>query len=67
MMLGFLNGKVHFDHANPNSESSTDARRELAHLDYSPLKRVTGRSFAMALLVSMGGLIFGWVAPSLLS
>ncbi|ROV91207.1 hypothetical protein VMCG_09373 [Cytospora schulzeri] len=55
-----LNGKVNFDHVNPNSDASTDARRELAHLDYSPLKRVTGRSFVMGLLVSMGGLIFGY-------
>ncbi|ROV96108.1 hypothetical protein VSDG_05014 [Cytospora chrysosperma] len=55
-----LNGKVNFDHVNPNSEASTDARRELAHLDYSPLKRVTGRSFVMGLLVSMGGMIFGY-------
>lgn len=58
MMLG-LNNTVNFDHVNPNSDASTDARRELAHLDYSPLKRVTGKSFVMGLLVSMGGLIFG--------
>jgi SP family sugar:H+ symporter-like MFS transporter len=32
-----------------------------ASLDYSPLPRLTGRSFGMALLVSMGGLIFGYV------
>ncbi|TRX94367.1 hypothetical protein FHL15_004834 [Xylaria flabelliformis] len=31
-----------------------------AALDYSPLRRVSGRSFAMGLLVSMGGLIFGY-------
>ncbi|KUI66941.1 High-affinity fructose transporter ght6 [Cytospora mali] len=55
-----LNGRVNFDHVNPNHEKCTDARRELAHLDYSPLKRVTGRSFCMGLLVSMGGLIFGY-------
>lgn len=55
-----LNGKVTFDHVNPNSETSTDARQELAHLDYSPLKRVSGRSLCMGLLVSMGGLIFGY-------
>jgi SP family sugar:H+ symporter-like MFS transporter len=57
-----LNDKVTFDHVNPNSETSTDARRELAHLDYTPLKRVTGRSFCMGLLVSMGGLIFGYAS-----
>lgn len=54
-----LNSKIHFDHVNPNSEASTDARKELAHLDYAPLPRVTGRSFCMGLLVSMGGFIFG--------
>lgn len=55
-----LNGKVTFDHVNPNSETSTDARQELAHLDYSPLKRVSARTLCMGLLVSMGGLIFGY-------
>lgn len=57
-MMG-LNSKVNFDHENPNSQSGTDVRKELAHLDYSPLPRVTGRSFVMGLLVSMGGFIFG--------
>lgn len=51
---------IYFDQYNPNSEKGTDVRRSLANLDYSPLKRVTGQSFAMALLVSMGGLIFGY-------
>ncbi|KAF3763452.1 hypothetical protein M406DRAFT_99684 [Cryphonectria parasitica EP155] len=55
-----LNSKVNFDYANPNSEVSTDARKELAHLDYSPLPRITGRSFCMGVLVSMGGFIFGY-------
>lgn len=54
-----LNSKVDFDHVNPNSDTATDARQELAHLDYSPLPRVTGRSFCMGFLVSMGGFIFG--------
>lgn len=48
---------VHFDQYNPNSEKGTDVRGSLAGLDYSPLKRVTGRSLAMGLLVSMGGLM----------
>lgn len=51
---------VYFDQYNPNSEKGTDVRRSLAELDYSPLPLVTGRSFAMAMLVSMGGLIFGY-------
>lgn len=55
-----LKGRVTFDHVNPNSPSSTDARQDLAHLDYSPLPRLTNRSLAMGLLVSMGGLIFGY-------
>lgn len=48
---------VRFDHYDPRSEKGTDVRQSLADLDYSPLKRVTGRSFAMAMLVSMGGLM----------
>lgn len=48
---------VYFDKYNPNSEKGTDVRHSLAGLDYSPLKRVTGRTFAMAMLVSMGGLM----------
>lgn len=51
---------VHFDQYNPNAEKGTDVRQSLAHLDYSPLKRVTGRSLAMGVLISMGGLIFGY-------
>jgi len=51
---------VNFDKYNPNSEKGTDVRGSLAGLDYSPLKRVSGRSFAMAMLVSMGGLMYGF-------
>ncbi|ETN43139.1 uncharacterized protein HMPREF1541_02297 [Cyphellophora europaea CBS 101466] len=51
---------VLFDQYNPDSEKGTDVRHSLAHLDYSPLKRVTGRSLAMGVLISMGGLIFGY-------
>lgn len=58
-----LNSKVNFDYANPNSEASTDARKELAHLDYSPVDRITGRTFFMGMLVSMGGFIFGYLHP----
>ena len=48
---------VHFDQYNPHDEKGTDVRQSLAHLDYSPLKRVTGRSFSMGVLISMGGLM----------
>ncbi|KAI1424034.1 hexose transporter [Xylaria sp. FL1777] len=52
-MLGFSN-RVTFDDVR-----QTQAGKE-AGLDYSPLPRVSGRSFVMGLLVSMGGLIFGY-------
>lgn len=55
-----LKGKVTFDHVDPKSSTSTDARHELAHLDYTPLPRLTNRSLCMGFLVSMGGLIFGY-------
>ncbi len=48
---------IYFDQYNPNSEKGTDVRRSLADLDYSPLPRITGNTFAMAMLVSMGGLM----------
>ena len=48
---------VHFDQYNPNSEKGTDTRASLAALDYSPLRRLTWRSFLMGVLVSMGGLM----------
>lgn len=48
---------IYFDQYDPNSEKGTDVRHSLAGLDYSPLKRVTRMSFAMAMLVSMGGLM----------
>ena len=48
---------IYFDKYNPNSEKGTDVRQSLAELDYSPLKRISGQSLAMALLVSMGGLM----------
>lgn len=55
-----LKGRVTFDHVNPHSPSCTDPRQDLAHLDYSPLPRLTNRTFCMGVLVSMGGLIFGY-------
>ncbi|KAK6708134.1 hypothetical protein SNK04_009094 [Fusarium graminearum] len=53
---------VYFDDQNPNSEKGKEAgaRRSLAGLDYSPLPRITGRSFLLATFVSMGGLLFGY-------
>jgi SP family sugar:H+ symporter-like MFS transporter len=57
--MGFLT--ITFDEHNPASEKRRDGNRQsLAGLDYSPLKRVTGRSFVLCVLVSMGGLIFGY-------
>lgn len=52
---------ITFDEHNPASEKRRDGgRQSLAALDYSPLKRVTARSFWLCVLVSMGGLIFGY-------
>lgn len=51
---------VNYDKYNPHSEHSTDARKSLANLDYSPLRRVTWPSFWMGILISMGGFIFGY-------
>ncbi len=53
-MFGFSN-RVTFDHVR-----QVQTEKE-AGLDYSPLPRVSRRSFVMGLLVSMGGLIFGYV------
>lgn len=52
---------ITFDEHNPSSEKRRDGNRQsLSQLDYSPLKRVTGRSFVLCVLVSMGGMIFGY-------
>lgn len=60
-MLG-INTQVTFDDVPRNeSEKPTHSDGPSDALDYSPLPRITGRSLAMALLVSMGGLIFGQV------
>ncbi|KAK5062839.1 hypothetical protein LTR84_004914 [Exophiala bonariae] len=51
---------VKYDKYDPRSADSTDARKSLADLDYSPLRRVTWASFWMGILISMGGFIFGY-------
>ncbi|KAI5356923.1 Putative major facilitator, sugar transporter, major facilitator superfamily [Septoria linicola] len=51
---------VHYDHFNPGNVDATHGRQSLSTLDYSPLRRITGASFFMAILVSMGGFIFGY-------
>ncbi|KXH32313.1 hypothetical protein CSIM01_05735 [Colletotrichum simmondsii] len=56
--MGF--STIEFDKYNPSSEKASDARQDLAHLDYSPLKRISGRSWAMGILISMGGMVFGY-------
>ena len=58
--MPFVNTQVHFEQHDPRNEKGTDVRRSLADLDYSPLPRVTMRSFGMGCLISMGGLIFGY-------
>ena len=55
-----LSNYVKYDKYNPHSGVSTDARKSLADLDYSPLRRVTWASFLMGILISMGGFIFGY-------
>ncbi|KAI1373907.1 galactose permease [Hypoxylon crocopeplum] len=59
-MLG-MSTHVKFDDVDPSkSEKYNDARHAKDSFDYSPLPRVTLRSFCMGALVSMGGLIFGY-------
>ncbi|KAK8062146.1 MFS transporter- SP family- sugar:H+ symporter [Apiospora hydei] len=68
-MLG-MSTHVTFDHVNvdknePEKASShVDGPSTAETLDYSPLRRLTGRSIAMGALVSMGGLIFGYVVAN---
>ncbi|KIX06485.1 uncharacterized protein Z518_04461 [Rhinocladiella mackenziei CBS 650.93] len=57
--LGLTN-YVSYDRYNPHSTGATDARKSLGNLDFSPLPRVTWASFWMGILISMGGLIFGY-------
>lgn len=56
-MLGL--GSVKFDDHNPNTQEGreNDARASKSGLDYSPLPRLTGKSLAMGILISMGGLM----------
>lgn len=55
--LGLTN-HVSYAKYDPSAEVSTGARKSLAHLDYSPLPRVTRLSFTMGVLVSMGGFLY---------
>ncbi|PHH76258.1 hypothetical protein CDD82_4070 [Ophiocordyceps australis] len=55
MKSGFMT--VHFEQHKAGWEKGNRGNVEL---DYSPLPRVTRRTLAMGLLVSMGGLIFGY-------
>lgn len=57
--LGLTN-YVNYNKYNPGAAESTHGRKSLVDLDYSPLRRVTWASFNMALMVSMGGFIFGY-------
>ncbi|KAI6780694.1 Hexose transporter-like protein [Emericellopsis cladophorae] len=53
--------QVHFDEHDPSSEKGRQGlRSSLSGLDYSPLPRVSPRVLGMGVLVSMGGLIFGY-------
>ncbi|KAI0480674.1 hexose transporter [Xylariaceae sp. FL0804] len=64
-MLG-IGSHVRFDDVDSSKSEKYRAGADgRAHdksldVDYSPLPRVTGRSLAMGVLVSMGGLIFGY-------
>jgi hypothetical protein len=55
-----LTTHVDYSKYDPNHGDSTHGRKSLTNLDYSPLRRVTLASFFMAILVSMGGFIFGY-------
>lgn len=58
MVFRLPGNTIYFDEHDPNSEKKREGQRlSLAGLDYSPLPRVTGRSFMMGILVSMGGLM----------
>jgi hypothetical protein len=47
---------VYFDHHRPESEKPVDGHTGKDDTDYSPLRRVTGQTLGMGLLVSMGGM-----------
>lgn len=55
-----LTTHVNYSQHDPHSADSTHGRKSLADLDYSPLRRLTLQSFYMAILISMGGFIFGY-------
>jgi SP family sugar:H+ symporter-like MFS transporter len=58
--LGLTNYVRYDKFAPQKGEAVDDDTRSLAGLDYSPLKRVTWESFWMGILISMGGMIFGY-------
>lgn len=49
---------VRFDQFNPTHQKAPEVQHAAQSVDYSPLRRVTGRSFVLALFVSMGGLMY---------
>ena len=53
-----MSSHVYYDKYDPSSKNATDARKSIAHLDYSPLPRVTMQSFFMGVLISMGGFMY---------
>ena len=55
-----LSNWVKYDKYNPHAKDATNARKSLANLDYSPLRRITMPSFLMGMAISMGGFIFGY-------
>nr|ACC94323.1 hexose transporter [Sporothrix schenckii] len=60
MLSNWVSLTVPFDNHNPNSEKWDRNQPPSDALDYSPLRRITGRSLLLALFVSMGGLLFGY-------
>jgi SP family sugar:H+ symporter-like MFS transporter len=51
-----LSSHVHYDEFNP-SLNTEGAKGNLNNLDYSPLRRITGQSILLAVVVSMGGFL----------
>lgn len=54
------NADVPEDTANADIQTSPDRGKEVGAYDDSPVKFLSLRSFAMGILVSMGGFIFGY-------
>jgi hypothetical protein len=48
---------VYYDQFDPRY-GTDQSRGSLAELDYSPLRRITGKSLIMGVLVSMGGFLY---------